>query len=124
MSSEPASRSEPHPIEFTETALEEARAAMEAASLDPDENGLRVVAREKNCDCGSLAYGMRFESEPTAADTVSTYDGLQVFVDRESYEYVEGATVDYVAEPGRTGFIVDPPVTTTGGGCGCGGHHH
>ncbi|WP_259518894.1 iron-sulfur cluster assembly accessory protein [Halanaeroarchaeum sp. HSR-CO] len=124
MSSKPESGSETNPIEFTETALAEARAAMAAASLDPEENGLRVMAREKNCDCGSLSYGMRFESEPAEEDRVSSYDGLQVFVDPESYEYVEGATVDYVSETGRAGFTVDPPVAKTGGGCGCGGHHH
>lgn len=124
MSSKSESGSESKPIEFTESALEEARAAMAAESLDPEENGLRVVAREKNCDCGSLSYGMRFEPEPAEEDVVSTYDGLEVFVDPVSYEYVEGAKVDYVSEPGHEGFTVDPPVAKTGGGCGCGGHHH
>lgn len=108
-------------IQFTEAALEEARAAMEAESIDPAENGLRVIAREKNCDCGSMAYGLRFEPEPAEEDAVSTHDGLQVFVDPRSKEHVDGATVDYVEGPGRGGFTVDNP--NVEGGCGCGGHH-
>lgn len=122
MSSKPETGSETMHIEFTDDAIEEAHAAMEAESLDPQEYGLRVIAKEKNCNCGSLAYGMRFDPEPADEDTVSTYDGIQVFVDPESYEYIEGATVDYVSERDRAGFVVDTPHTE--GGCGCGGHHH
>lgn len=122
MSAGSTSESDTSGIEFTEAAIAEARKAMEVESVDPTENGLRVVAHEKNCDCGSMAYGMHFDSDPSPEDEVLDQDGLRVFVDPESYEYVEGATVDYVSGPGREGFIVD--VSSEGSGCGCGGHHH
>ncbi|MFB6070370.1 MAG: HesB/IscA family protein [Halanaeroarchaeum sp.] len=109
-------------VQFTDEAIEETRAAMEAEALDPAENGVRFLAREKNCDCGSMAYGMRFESDPAEEDVVVTHDGMQVFVGPESRELAEGATVDYVSGPGRAGFTVDNPKVE--GGCGCGGHHH
>jgi iron-sulfur cluster insertion protein len=109
-------------IEFTDQAIEEARATMTAESVDPDQNGLRVMAREKNCDCGSMAYGLQIESDPAPDDEVIDQDGLQVFVDPDSFEYVAGATVDYISGPGRSGFVVDVS-TEKEGGCGCGGHH-
>ncbi|MFP4529883.1 MAG: HesB/IscA family protein [Halodesulfurarchaeum sp.] len=108
-------------LEFTETAIAEARKAMEEESFDPDENGLRVIVREKDCDCGSMAYGMHFESDPHPEDAVFDHGDIRVFVDPKSYEHVEGATVDYVSGPGGNGFVVDVP--KTGGNCGCGGHH-
>ena len=122
MSTEPAAGSDAGTIDFTDQAIEEARAAMAAESIDPSTYGLRVIAREKDCDCGSLAYGMRFEPEPADEDVVRDHDGIQVFVDPGSWEHVEGATVDYVSERGRAGFTVKNP--NEGGGCGCGGHHH
>lgn len=121
MSVEPTADSATSGIEFTEEAIEAARKAMEGESIDPAETGLRVVAREKNCDCGSMAYGMHFESDPTPEDEVIAHDGLQVFVDPQSYEYVEGATVDYSSGPGRDGFTLEVPSDDSG--CGCGGHH-
>ena len=121
MSTEPDAGSETGTIDFTDQAIEEARAAMAAESIDPSTYGLRVIAQE-NCDCGSLAYGMRFEPEPADEDVVRDQDGIQVFVDPGSWEHVEGATVDYVSERGRAGFTVKNP--NEEGGCGCGGHHH
>ncbi|MFB6086080.1 MAG: HesB/IscA family protein [Halodesulfurarchaeum sp.] len=108
-------------LTFTEAAIDEARRAMARESLDPAENGLRIVAREKNCDCGSMAYGMHFEPDPRPEDEVIDHGEIQVFVDPGSYEHVDGATVDYVSGPGREGFIVEVP--RSDGGCGCGGHH-
>ena len=122
MSSKPAADGESTFIEFTDEAIEEAHAVMEGESLDPDEFGLRIIAQEKNCDCGSLAYGLRFDPQQEAEDTVGTVDGISVVVDPESYEHVEGATVDYVSEPDRSGFLVETSHSEEG--CGCGGHHH
>lgn len=110
-------------IEFTPAAIDEAKATMASESVDPDEHGLRVMAREKNCDCGSMAYGLQIESDPAPEDEVIDQDGLSVFVDPDSYDHVAGATVDYITGPGRSGFVVDVS-TEKEGGCGCGGHHH
>jgi iron-sulfur cluster assembly accessory protein len=115
---------ETHEIEFTEQAIEEAKATMTAESVDPEQNGLRVMAREKNCDCGSMAYGLQIESDPAPNDEVIDQGGLQVYVDPDSYEHVAGATVDYITGPGRSGFVVDVSTEEKEGGCGCGGHHH
>ena len=122
MSAESPSEVDDTGIEFTDAAIEEARTAMEEEAVDPAENGLRVVAKEKDCDCGSMAYGMHFATDPAPDDEVFTHDGLQVFVDPESYEHVEGATVDYVAGPQRSGFVVEVG-DDEDSGC-CGGHHH
>lgn len=109
------------PITFTDDAIAQTRATMEAQSHDPAETGVRFVAREKNCNCGSLAYGFRFEPAPEDADTVADLDGLEVYLDPESEQRAAGAVVDYVSEPGRSGFTVENP--NVDGGCGCGGHH-
>jgi iron-sulfur cluster insertion protein len=124
MSTETPSDSDQTGIEFTDAAIQEARTAMEEESVDPSENGLRVVAKEKDCDCGSMAYGMHFANDPSPEDEVFTHDGLQVFVDPQSYEYVEGATVDYVVGPQGSGFVVEVADDDDSGCCGGQHHHH
>ncbi|MFB6132874.1 MAG: HesB/IscA family protein [Halanaeroarchaeum sp.] len=121
MSSKPTSNTNTPPIEFTESAIERARDAIEEEADEPPATGLRVVAREKNCNCGSLAYQLVFERDPADSDSVYIVDDLDIVLDPETRELVTGATVDYVAGPGEAGFTVDNP--TERGGCGCGGHH-
>lgn len=121
MSSKPTTNANTPPIEFTDEAVERARDALEEESGDPSATGIRVVAREKNCDCGSLAYQLMVERDPVESDSVYSFDDLDVILDPETRELVTGATVDYVAGPRTGGFTVDNP--TERGGCGCGGRH-
>lgn len=109
-------------ITLTDDAIREVRAEMADRSLDSEAPCLRVVAREKNCGCGSVAYGLGFEPAPRAADVVSTHDGLQVVIGPDSRQHVSDVVLDYASRPGRSGFVVED--STADGGCGCGGHHH
>jgi len=109
-------------VALTDDAIREVRAEMAEQTTGSGEPCLRVVAREKNCECGSVTYGLRFDPKPRAPDVVSSHDGLQVVVGPDSRQHVAGIVLDYVSGPGRSGFVVEDP--TTDGGCGCGGHHH
>lgn len=134
MSSQPATPgSDVDVIDFTDEAVAQAREALQEGSLDSEDAGLRIVARQ-TCDCGSLGYKMGLEEAPDEDDTVRTFDGVNVFLDPETRELVEGSTVDFVSDGGRSGFGVANP-NVKGGGCGCGGggghghghgggHHH
>jgi iron-sulfur cluster assembly protein len=44
--------------------------------------------------------------------------GLRVFVDAFSAQYLDGVTIDYVSTMQGAGFTFDNPNAT--GGCGCG----
>jgi iron-sulfur cluster assembly protein len=79
--------------------------------------GLRVFVSGGGC-CGGMEYGMGFD-KARDGDSVETVEGMQVFVDQASAEYLEGATVDFVDEEGG-GFRIESPRAAETGGCNCG----
>jgi len=57
------------------------------------------------------------DESPEADDNVFEQDGLKIFVDPLSLQYMEGAEVDYVDDVLGGGFKIENPNATS---CGCG----
>jgi iron-sulfur cluster assembly accessory protein len=68
--------------------------------------------------CSGLQYGMSFEAQPEANDTVVEAEGVQLVVDPTSLGYLYGCTIDFVDSLMGGGFRIDNP--NSAGGCGCG----
>ena len=69
--------------------------------------------------CSGLSYGMALDDgEPEECDNVFTNDGMKIFVDGLSLQYMEGSRVDYVDDMMGGGFKIENPNAT--GSCGCG----
>jgi Fe/S biogenesis protein NfuA len=64
----------------------------------------------KNPGAGSPQYDMALEQLGSTSDIVLDAGGFSVVVDAASLPEVDGATVDFVDDPLRPGFRVDPPV--------------
>jgi iron-sulfur cluster assembly protein len=92
---------------------------------DANQSSLRVIAVPN--DNGSVQYMLTLEQESQPDDTPVTLDGLKFLVDSESAPYLEKATIDFVEDLTRAGFIISNPdfpaqsgCGSGGGGCGCG----
>jgi iron-sulfur cluster assembly accessory protein len=72
--------------------------------------------------CSGLKFAMAIDTNSLEGDTSFDYNGINVSVDKGSYSYVEGVTVDYDNNPEKPGFrITSPnPEMLTGGSCGSG----
>ena len=117
MSTDTASKGDPTTeIEVTEEAAAEALSLLEGEELDTDIAGLRLFVQQGGC--AGLSYGMRFDEEPEADDTVYEHHGLRVFVDPASMNYIEGSVVDYEDGLQGAGFHVDNPNVVSECGCG------
>ena len=117
MSTDTAPDGEPTPqIEVTEDAAEQALDLLEGEDLDTDMAGLRLFVQQGGC--AGLSYGMRFDEEPEADDTVYEHHDLRVFVDPASMNYIEGSVVDYETGLQGAGFHVDNPNVVSECGCG------
>jgi iron-sulfur cluster assembly accessory protein len=69
--------------------------------------------------CSGFQYRMGFDKNfNDQTDQVFEFDGLKVFVDRQSLLYMDGAEVDYVEGLHGAGFKFNNPNST--GSCGCG----
>ena len=89
-------------VDLTPAAREQLRAVLGAQAPG---TALRILAR------GVGQYDMALEPPGAAKpdDTRIEVEGLPIVVDAASLDAVNGARVDFVADPLRPGFRVDPP---------------
>ena len=72
----------------------------------------------KGGGCSGLSYNLEFDSELGKFDKQFDIDGVKVVVDAKSYLYLNGSTLDYVAQGLTGGFtFVNPSAKSS---CGCG----
>ncbi len=71
--------------------------------------------------CSGVQFGMALDNNIRASDRSFQVEGVQLVVDEMSIEYLRGAKIDFVNDPQRgAGFVVDSPLASMGGSCGCG----
>lgn len=103
-------------ISITEGAASQSLELLNDEDMDPDVAGLRLYVQQGGC--AGLSYGMRFEHEPEEDDTVFVENGLRVFVDPASMNYIEGSVLDFEGGLQGAGFHVENPNVVSECGCG------
>lgn len=78
--------------------------------------GLRVAVLPGGCS--GFQYGLNIEDGPESDDEVIDVEGVRVFVDPFSAQYLDGVEIDYVTSFMGQGFTFRNP--NASGGCGCG----
>lgn len=80
------------------------------------DQGLRV--RVIGGGCSGFTYDLFFEDETTDLDSHFESEGVPIFVDMMSLQYLEGTVIDYVEGLHAAGFkFLNPKAKAT---CGCG----
>ena len=103
-------------IELTPTAQTKLR---EVQDLEPARQILRVFVRGRSCS--GYVYGLALDDNAAEDDAVFEQGGIRVAVDPMSFQYVDGARIDYIESSEGAGFIVtNDKVAEAGGGGGCG----
>ncbi len=95
-------------------------AAKKVADLIKEEkNGkLRLRVYITGGGCSGFSYGFTFDEEHKEGDSGVKKDGVQLVVDPMSYQYLIGATVDYLEDLQGARFIIHNPNAKTTCGCG------
>ncbi len=101
-------------VTISDQALSHLKGLMQQQELD--DLGLRVFVSPGGCS--GFQYGMRFEDSPMDGDWTDSRDGIQLFVDEYSAQYLEGAQIDYVDELMGGGFTINNPTAITSCSCG------
>ncbi len=78
--------------------------------------GLRVFVSPGGCS--GLSYGMSLEDHSDDGDEVIKQDGLTVFVDEFTANFIRGAQIDYVKGLMGAGFTVHNPNAVKACACG------
>ena len=102
-------------VTVTPTAVAEVRKYIEENGAT-ETAGLRVGVLPGGCS--GFQYGLNIEDEPAEDDLVVETNGLKLFVDPFSMQYLGGVEIDYVSTFQGSGFTFNNPNAT--GGCGCG----
>ena len=103
-------------VTVTTAAASEALRLIEGEGLDTDEAGLRLFVQQGGC--AGLSYGMRFDTAPEDDDAVVEENGLRVFVDPASRNYVGGSVLAFEDGLQGAGFHVENPNVVSECGCG------
>ncbi len=102
-------------ITVTPNAVEEVQKFMDEQGA-ADTAGLRVAVLPGGCS--GFQYGLNIEDEPQEDDEIIEKNGVRLFVDPFSGQYLDGVEIDYVTTMMGAGFTFKNPNAT--GGCGCG----
>lgn len=99
---------------FTDSAANKVRTLIEEEGND--ELKLRVYITGGGCS--GFSYGFTFDEASADDDTVVQNQGVTLVVDAMSFQYLEGAEVDYREGLQGSQFVVHNPNATTTCGCG------
>ena len=100
-------------IEVTPKAISKIRQAFEQQGVT---GGLRLGVLGGGCS--GLSYQFKFDTKPRATDHIFDFDGVAVWVDPKSMNFLNGMTLDYKESIMQSGFeFVNPNAQKS---CGCG----
>ena len=103
-------------VTVTDMAVSEVKKFLASEGLKEEVAGLRV--RVLPGGCSGYQYSLDVEEAPAQTDTVIESNGLKVFIDPFSQQFLSGVEIDYVSTVMGSGFTFKNPNAT--GGCGCG----
>lgn len=103
-------------VQITDLALTRAK-ELRAREGHPDDWGVRVAVQGGGCsgfmyDIGFCAAGGQ------EGDRVAEFDGLQLYIDRKSYLFLIGVSLDWEESFMKTGFVFKNPNVSAACGCG------
>ena len=99
---------------LTDVAVEKVKEVLAREGLK--EGGLRVSV--VGGGCSGFQYNLSLDDSARDDDTIIEQDGVKLFLDPISQQYVYGTVIDYVNGLHGAGFkFVNPNATRT---CGCG----
>jgi iron-sulfur cluster insertion protein len=105
-------------IAITPLAAEKVREISHAEGLQAQGLRLRVIGG----GCAGFQYDLYFEESPTEFDEHFESNGVQLYVDPLSFQYLDGTEIDYVEGAHGSGFKFGNP--NVSGSCGCGSSFH
>ena len=72
----------------------------------------------KSGGCSGLSYDLKFDREKDDDDKIFEDNGVKIIVDKKSFLYLIGTTLDYSGGLNGTGFVFNNPNANRTCGCG------
>ena len=103
-------------IKVADKARIEAAKLMKDDGYDPSVDFIRVGV--KSGGCSGLSYELKFDKISSESDKIFEDNGIKIAIDKKSFLYLVGTTLDYSGGLNGKGFVfINPNASRT---CGCG----
>jgi iron-sulfur cluster assembly protein len=100
------------------TLTEAAKAKVQSMMLKEGKTGYALRFGVVTGGCAGLSYEMKFQKTPYDNDIAFQQNGVNIVINRESVEFVQGIEIDYVDTLRESGFKYKNPKAKTSCGCG------
>jgi len=103
-------------IKVSEKAKHKVVQLMTEDGFNPTTDYVRVGV--KSGGCSGLSYDLDFDKEMQEEDKVFEDNGVKIIVDKKSFLYLIGTTLEYSGGLNGTGFVFNNPNANRTCGCG------
>lgn len=103
-------------IKVSEIAKKKVIELMQDEGFDARTDYVRVGV--KSGGCSGLSYDLKFDKEQQDDDKVFVDNDIKIIVDKKSFLYLIGTTLEYSGGLNGTGFVFNNPNANRTCGCG------
>lgn len=103
-------------IQVSEIAKNRISQLMQESGYNVQEHYVRVGVRSGGCS--GLSYELDFDKEKTDSDKIIEDAPIKIVVDKKSFLYLVGTTLDYSGGLNGKGFVFNNPNANRTCGCG------
>lgn len=103
-------------IQVSETAKQKVITLMQEEGFDAAKDYVRVGV--KSGGCSGLSYELRFDNKIDATDKIFEDNNVRIIVDKKSFLYLVGTTLEYSGGLNGKGFVFNNPNAQRTCGCG------
>ncbi|AXO80935.1 iron-sulfur cluster assembly accessory protein [Olleya aquimaris] len=103
-------------IKVSDTAKKKVIELMNDDDFNPNTDYVRVGV--KSGGCSGLSYDLKFDKTKADDDKVFEDNNIKIIVDKKSFLYLIGTTLEYSGGLNGTGFVFNNPNANRTCGCG------
>lgn len=103
-------------IKVSDTAKQKVIQLMQDDGFDASTDYIRVGV--KSGGCSGLSYDLKFDKSQDESDKIFEDNGVKIIVDKKSFLYLIGTTLEYSGGLNGTGFVFNNPNANRTCGCG------
>lgn len=103
-------------IKVSDTARKRVALLMEDEGFDATQDYVRVGV--KSGGCSGLSYDLKFDHDKGEDDKIFEDNGIKIAVDKKSFLYLVGTTLEYSGGLNGKGFHFNNPNASRTCGCG------
>lgn len=103
-------------IKVSDTAKQKVMQLMQDDGFDASTDYIRVGV--KSGGCSGLSYDLKFDKTQDESDKIFEDNGVKIIVDKKSFLYLIGTTLEYSGGLNGTGFVFNNPNANRTCGCG------